>query len=244
VAPATKTLTFAQQGTMQGPFPTNTKDQLGLPAAPALPGAVALDAPEAPVEVVHGYGAAVPIKVRRSMGADAALTLTPLPLPPGLAVPDAPIAEKAAEGSVTVNAAVEAALGAMTIGLTAKGKLAGKDQVFAAPAVTLNVVRPAEVRLAAPGLEVKAGETVELKGQILRKGPFKEPVTLKVNGLPAGLKAEPVTVAPDATDFAIKVVAEPSAAEATATGNVAPAFQVNKKDYATPPTPLAVKVIK
>lgn len=239
VATATKLLTFAQQGM----FPTKTASQTGLPAASALPGAVTLEAPEAPIEVAHGYGAAIPIQVDRTMGADGALTIAPLPLPPGLAVPDATIAEKAAEGSVAVTAAPEAALGPMTIGLTAKGKFADKDRTFAVPAVTLNVVRPAALQLLAPNLDVKAGETVELKGKVVRQGPFREPVAVKIDGLPAGLKSDPVTVAPDASDFAIKVVADPSSAAATVTGQVAIAFQVNKKDYPVPPTPLAVKVL-
>jgi hypothetical protein len=34
------------------------------------------------------------------------------------------------------------------------------------------------------------------------------------------------------------------AAAATATARLVPAFQINKKDYATPPLPLAVKVVK
>ena len=52
--------------------------------------------------------------------------------------------------------------------------------------------RPPRVELAAPGVEIKPGATVELKGKIVRKGTFDGPVTVKINGLPAGLKAEPV----------------------------------------------------
>jgi hypothetical protein len=123
----------------------------------------------------------------------------------------------------------------MTIGLTAKGKFAGTDRTFAVPAVTLNVVRPAELQLAAPGLDVKAGATAELKGKVLRKGAFKEPVTVKVNGLPAGLKADPVTVPPDASDFSVKVVAEPSAAAATVAGNVAHRLPGQQEGLSRPP---------
>jgi hypothetical protein len=164
-------------------------------------------------------------------------------LPAGVAVPNVTLKEKEAEASVAVNAAPEAPLGTSTIGLTAKGKFANKDQTFSVPAVAITVVRPAELQLAAANLEVKAGQTAELKGKVVRKSPFAEPVTVKVNGLPAGLKAEPVTVAPDASDFTIAVIAEEAAAAAMANGNVAMAFQVNKKDYTVPPTPLAVKVL-
>jgi hypothetical protein len=239
VVPARKDLLFAQQGTL----PTNSVTQIGLAAAPSLPQAVVLETSAAPVEVVHGYGTSVPILLTRSSGADAELALSSLPLPPGLAVPAAKVAEKANEGAVPVNAAVETPLGAMTIGLVAKGKIDKIDQTFAIPAVTLNVIRPASLELAAPAIEAKAGSTTELKGKIVRKGPFKEPVTVKITGLPAGLKADPVTVAPEQSDFTVPVIADEKAAVAQATANVAIAFQVNKKDYPTPAVPLTVKVI-
>lgn len=239
VREAFKDLVFAQQGNL----PINTVNQTGLPAAPAPAPAVTLDAPDKPVEIAHGYGTPVTVKVTRPKGADAALAVTPLPLPPGLAVPATNIAEKAAEGKIPVNAAVEAPLGTMTIALVAKGKFGGQEQTITVPAITLNVVRPANVELGTKAIEVKAGATFELKGKVVRKEPFKEPVTVRINGLPAGLKADPVTVAPTASDFVIKVVADPKAAAATVNGNVAVAFQVNKKDYPSSPLPLGVKVL-
>src|SRR5207302_808999 len=117
------------------------------------------------------------------------------------------------------------------------------EHTLTLPAVTLNVVRPVALELAAPGVEVKAGASVELKGKVVRKGTFKEPITIKLSGLPAGLKADPVAVAADQSEFTAKIIAEPTAAAATAAANVAPAFQINKKDYLTPPVPLAVKVV-
>ena len=62
----------------------------------------------------------------------------------------------------------------MSIALLAKGKFAAGEQTIAAPEVTLNVVRPVVLELAAPGIEVKAGETVELKGKIARKGTARK----------------------------------------------------------------------
>ena len=239
IVAAEKAIVFAQLGGM----PTHSWTQVGLPAAPALPRPAALEAPES-LEVVHGFGASIPIKITRQAGAEGALALAALPLPPGVTVPAAKVEDKAAEGSAKVDVATTAPLGAMTIALTAKGKLGGKDQLLAIPAVTLQVVRPAALELAAAAAEVKPGATVEVKGKVVRRGPFKEPVTVKLNGLPAGLKAEPVTVAPDATDFTLKVLAEANAPASTATAQAVLSFQVNKKDYPTPPTPLAVKVIK
>ena len=232
-------LVFAQQTNL----PTCTIIQTGLVAAPALTTPVTLDTPSQPVEVAHGFSATIPVKVMRSKGSDAGLTITPLPLPPGLTVPNATIAEKKAEGSVTVNAAVAAALGTTTIALQAKGKFAGTDRIIALPVVTLSVVQPASVELAAPGIEVKPSTTTELKGKIVRKGAFDGSVTVKINGLPAGLKSEPVTVAKDSSSFVVKVAADAKAVATSAGSQVALAFQVDKKDYSVPPTPLAVKVL-
>lgn len=101
---ATKTTIYAQQATL----PTNSQTQTGLTAATALPRPLRLDTPAEPVEVVHGFGAPIPIKVDRKEGGEGKLTVTPLPLPTGLTVSDLVIAEKAAEGVATVNAAPEA----------------------------------------------------------------------------------------------------------------------------------------
>ena len=240
VVEASKIIVFAEQGTLA----TNVMLQEGLSAATALPTPITLEAPTTPVVVVHGYGANVPVKAVRSPGTeDAALAFGSLPLPGGFTIGASNLPAKAVEGGATVNAAVEAPLGPTVLVLTAKGSVAGKERTLAIPAVTVEVVRPAEVGLAAPSVEVKAGETVEVKGKVARRGPFKEPVTVKLDALPAGLKADPVTLAPEASDFTIKLVADPKAAAAQAPAQVNLAFQVNKKDYPTPATPLAIKVV-
>ena len=102
---------------------------------------------------------------------------------------------------------------------------------------------PATVAIAAPGLEIKPGATVELAGSIVRKGGYDGAVTVKINGLPAGLKADPVTVAGKESSFAVKIVADAKAAVTSAETQVALAYQVEKKDYSVSPVPLAVKVV-
>jgi hypothetical protein len=240
VVGTSKSVVFAEQGTLA----TNTFVQDGLPAATSLSTPITLDAPTTPIEVVHGYGANVPVKATRSVGTeDVVLTFASLPLPAGFAIGASTIPAKANEGGATVNAAPEAPLGQSIVVLTAKGSVGGKEKILAIPAVTLEVVRPAAVELSGPSTEVKAGTTVEFKGKVARKGPFKEPVTVKVDGLPAGLKADPVIVPPDQSEFTLKLVADPKAAAGQGTAQVALAFQINKKDYPVPPAPLAVKVI-
>jgi hypothetical protein len=53
-----------------------------------------------------------------------------------------------------------------------------------------------------------------------------------------------VTVAPDASEFTVKIVADAGAAAAMGNAKAVMAFQINKKDYNTPPTALAIKVVK
>ncbi len=240
VVKAGKTVVFAQQP----PLPTNSMTQSGLTAAPALAIPVAIDAPAEAIEVAHGYGAAVPLKVARGKDAEGALAVSALNPPPGLTVPPATIGAKDAGGTVTVNTTTDLPLGRMTLAVVAKGKVAGADRTVEAPILTLNVVRPAVMERPAGGIEVKPGATAEIKGKVVRKGAFKEPVTVKVSGLPAGLKADPVTVAPADSEFTVKVVADGKAAPATATAGLTLAFQVNKKDYpADAPAPVPVKVL-
>jgi hypothetical protein len=236
---AFKTLIFAQQTNL----PTSTATQYGLVVAPALATPVTLDSPISPIEVAQGFGATIPVKVVRSKGSDGVLAIAALPPPPGLTVPGDQIAAKATEGTVRVQAALEAALGTTTIALQAKGKIGNSDQTIAVPAVTLSVVRPAGIELGMAAIEVKAGTTAELKGKVVRKGTFNEPVTVRINGLPAGLKADPVAVAAGAAEFVVKVVADPKATASSTAAEVKLAFQVQKKDYSVPATPLAVKVL-
>jgi len=240
VVEASKVFVFATQATL----PTNTQRFLGLTATTVPSQPLTIETQTGPFEVAHGYGTSVPVKVVRQKDATGALAITSLPLPPGLTIPAANVGEKAEEVAVTVNTAVEHPLGNVSVALVAKGKVGGFDRTFGVPAITLNVVKPAVVELASANVDLKAGGTAEIKGKVTRKGAFKEPVTVKLNGLPAGTKAEPVTLAADKSEFTIKLTAEEKAAPATASASAALAFQVNKKDYPNAPTtPLSIKVL-
>jgi hypothetical protein len=240
VVGTSKPIVFAEQGTLA----TNQIVQEGLPATIALPTPIALDAPASPIEVVPGYPANVPIKATRSPGTeDVVLTFGTLPLPVGFAVASSTLPAKAVEANAILNIGADAPIGPTLVAITAKGAIGGKERTLSVPLVTLEVVRPAAVELASNTIEIKAGATVELKGKVIRKGPFQEPVTVKIDVLPAGLKADPATVPPDQSEFTLKIVADAKAAPAQATSQVALAFQVAKKDYPVPTTPLAVKVM-
>ncbi|WP_240906948.1 hypothetical protein [Paludisphaera rhizosphaerae] len=236
---ATRREIFAQQEYLA----TNVLELDALATAPAAPSLVTIDAPAGPIEAVHGQPATIPVKIARTTGADAAMDVTALPLPAGMTVAAVKVPEKADQATISVVVAAEAPLGLSTLGFQSKGKFAPGERTIAAPVVALNVVRPVELNLEKPVVEAPAGATVELKGKVVRKGSFRDPVVVKVDGLPAGIKAEPATVAPEATDFIVKLVAEAGAKPADAAAKVLAAFQIDKKDYAFPPSPLTVKVV-
>ncbi len=231
----------------QGPVPISVQTQQELIGAVALPKALALDSVAAPIELVHGYGTPVAIKKRTlDPKANIAVALEPTqPLMPGITIPNATIADKAPEGAITVNVAVAAPIVPGSLAFRGKFKANNVDDVADVPAVSYVIVRPADIAFAMPKLELKAGSTGAIKAKITRRGPFKDPVTVTLTGLPAGLKADPVVVAaaPFADDFTIKVVADKTAKPADATAQVALKYQVNKADYPAPPTPLPIKIL-
>lgn len=222
---------------------TNVLEREALATAPSTAGVIALDAPAGPIEVAHGQSATIPVKIARTAGADAAVDLNPLALAPGFTAAAVKVAEKADAADFAVAVAPEAALGATTVGLSAKGKFADVERVVEAPVVTLNVVRPVDLTLDQPAVEIAPGASVEVKGKLARKGSFKDPVVVKLDGLPAGLKAEPVTVAPEASDFVLKLEAAADAAPAEAAAKVLAAFQIAAKDYPYPPAALTTKIV-
>ena len=234
-------LVFAQQGNV----PLNLAMQIGLLAAPAPPGRVTLEVPVSPIQVVHGHEVSFSVRIVRDEGAEADLEVSAMLPPPGLTVAKAKVEAKASEVQPTIKAAPEAPLGRTAIVLIADGKLDREPVNVAAPAVQVEVVRPVIVELEASGsaVEVAAGRTVEVRGRLVRNGPFREPVTLKLNGLPAGLDAEPMTVGPDDAEFALVIEAKPDVKAATADVQLAISLKLADKDYKTPPLPLTVKVL-
>ncbi len=123
-------------------FPT----QPGLFAIAVQAAPRRIDAPAGPIEVTRGSATTFKVTVSRPKEtAWGALSLRPLPLPPGLSIPEIELGAKATEATVKVSVTGEHPPGAVTIVLTAQGKITGANRQFAVPAVTLNVVRPSTV---------------------------------------------------------------------------------------------------
>jgi hypothetical protein len=238
VVPASNETVFASQG----PLPVNVVKQDGLMIAAGLPAPVGLTTPETPIEVAHGFEGAFPLKLERKEGGEPALDLTLVNPPAGLTIAANKVPEKAGEFGVTLKSGIETPIGQHIVGLNAKGKLAGADQVVDAPVIRLNVVLPIGLEGIPKEIAVKPGQKAELKGKLVRKPSMKAEVTLTLEGLPAGLKAEPVKLAPDAADFTFAITAEANAAAAMANATIKTAFKAGDKDYPPQTAPVAVKV--
>lgn len=83
-----------------------------------------------------------------------------------------------------------------------------------APVRRMVVILPLAVKLSGPNVieapfDAKKGATVKLQGKIERREGLKADVALALTGLPAGAKAEAVTVKADATDFTVNVTFPP-----------------------------------
>lgn len=219
-------------------------NQVGLPTAIASASPLGFEIAPGPLELAHGHGLPIPIKVHRPPGPDMSspLAIAAAPLPPGWTIPAATIAEGASDGVATVIAGIEAPLGRTSVVLTAKGKLGGRERTLVLPAVLIDVVRPASV--VASGLaSLKPGETIEIRGRVERKPPFAGPVTVRLDALPAGLTFVPESVPPDRAEFNLKLVAGADAPVATGAARLVAAFQVDKKDYPPVVGPIEIRVV-
>ncbi len=52
-----------------------------------------------------------------------------------------------------------------------------------------------------------------------------------------------MVVPPEATDFLLKISADPKAVPTEATAQLALAFKLGPRDYATPPVPITIKLV-
>jgi hypothetical protein len=138
------------------------------------------------------------------------------------------IAELAANvntGDVTV--LVPAELPSPVYDVTVQAELldAGKKPIATAyaPVRRMQVILPITVNLDGPSriettFDVKKGAVVKLVGKIERREGLKADVVLALTGLPAGAKAEAVTVKADATVFAVSITLPPTIAPGEFTG--------------------------
>jgi hypothetical protein len=137
-----------------------------------------------------------------------------LPAPPAAKEPATNIAT---DGEVSVLVPVD--LGASVYDVTVQAELLAPDKkavaVAYAPVQRLPVRQALIVKLTgteriAVVLDPKKGAALKIEGKLERQAGLKGDVALVLTGLPAGAKADAVTVKADAADFTVNVVLPPN----------------------------------
>lgn len=121
---------------------TRVQTQPGLFATTTSAAPITFNAPAGPIELAQGSGTTFKVKLIRPKGAEGALTLKPLPLPPGLVIPDAKVDATETETEIKVKVDRDHPPGPVTVVLTARGRIAGAERWLAIPAVTLQIAQP------------------------------------------------------------------------------------------------------
>jgi len=207
------------------------------------------------LDVVRGYPAPVPVTLTRSMPA-ATLPIEVSSLIPQVQVPGQPLnaalftltpanaAANVGNLELKVTPGPQAPLGKLALIVQGKTKLANVDKIVTAPAATINVLAPFTVNLETPALTLTPGQVVSLKGKIVRQAVFKEAVTLRLDGLPAGVTlATPIApIAAGATDFQIDLKVDPKFAVPTANLSLGATATIGGVAHPQPPTAVAAKL--
>jgi hypothetical protein len=267
---ASRTIVFAQQTIstpgfgMAGTIPSYTRPLVSLTSAVIKPGPILLNPEASKLVVPQGSVVDVPIQVVRTTAAEKKYKLAALSPPTGLSVAELEIGETGTRATVKVTAAADAPVGLLMVGLVAQAPSQGggpatrrgtgaantrgpapppPPPAVASAMIAVEVVRPASLELTATEINLTPGGSAELRGKVIRVAPFAEEVEVKVDGLPVGIKAAPVKVAADASEFTLTLEAAGDAVPAAALANAVLAFRLGDKNAAGAPVPLSVKVL-
>jgi hypothetical protein len=270
---ASRTIVFAQQTIstpgfgMAGTIPSYTRPLVSLTSAVIKPGPILLNPEVSKLVVPQGSAVEVPIQVVRSTTAEKEqkYKLAPLSPPTGLSVAEREIGATGTSATVKVTAAADAPLGPLVVGLVAQAPSQGgapatrrgtgaatargpappppPPPAVAAAMIAVEVVRPASLELAATEIDLTPGNSAALRGKVTRVAPFAQEVEVKLDGLPAGVKAAPVKVAADASEFTLTLEAAGDAVPTTTPASAVLAFRLGDKNAAGAPVPLSVKVL-
>ena len=266
---ASRTIVFAQQTItapgfgISGTIPSYGRPLVSLASAVTRPGPILLNHEASKLVVPQGSTVELPLQVVRTIEEKKTYKLVALSPPTGLSVAESEVGEIGTSAKVKVTAAADAPLGPLMVGLVAQAPTRGAGHrppgrrcrepagrraappppAVAAAMIAVEVVRPATLELAAEEIALTPGATAELRGRVSRVAPFAQEVVVKLEGLPAGVKAEPVKVAADVAEFTLTLKAADDVAPVQARANAVLAFKLGGKDYSGEPGPLALKVI-
>ncbi|MBY0526693.1 MAG: PPC domain-containing protein [Gemmataceae bacterium] len=207
------------------------------------------------VEVVKGFPVMVPVTLTRGMTVanlpiEVSATVpgfTPAagqPAPPGTFTIQ-PTNAAAGAGNATFNLATgaNAPEGKQNLVVQGKVKINNVDRLVVGPAVSLVVVRPFNVEVD-PKVTLTPGQMVAIKGKINRQAVFKDAVTLKLDGLPAGVTlAKPLApIAPGSTEFQIELKVDPKYATPAASLTLTASTTLGAMPYAHPAVTVAAAI--
>jgi hypothetical protein len=266
---ASRTIVFAQQTIstpgfgMAGTIPSYTRPLVSLTSAVIKPGPILLNPEASKLVVPQGSVVEVPIEVVRTTNAEQKYKLAALSPPTGLSVAELEIGATGTHATVKVTAAADAPVGPLMVGLVAQAPSQGgapatrrgtgaantrgaappPPPAVAAAMIAVEVVRPASLELAATEINLTPGGSAELRGKVTRVAPFAQEVEVKLDGLPVTIKAAPVKVAADASEFTLTLEAAGDAVPVAALANAVLAFKLGDKNAAGAPVPVTVKVL-
>ncbi len=207
------------------------------------------------LELVKGYPATVPVKLARAKDQAALAILVtgvgPVSVPaPGQPAPPGPLVFQPSQpatadsATCTVTVPVTGPEGALDLVMEGRAKVGTVERTVTSTAVPVVVRRPFEVQLSDTALTLTPGQTVVLKGKIVRQSVFKEPVQLALAGLPPGvtLAAPPKPLTAEQTDFQLELKVDAKfAATMSATLTLTCSTTINGTAYAHPPITVTAK---
>lgn len=207
------------------------------------------------VELVHGLAKGLPVAL--NWAKDVKTPYPPVevsvlgqgeggkPLPGGVVFKPANIPAGMLKAELSLTAPTAHAEGRATdLVLQAKTKVAGKDVTLVGPMVRVQVKRPFELTLEGKHV-LKPGQAYVLKGTVKREAGFKDPIQLKVEGLPPGVTAAPIKPLPaEQAEFQIELKVDAKAAAVMQEMTLSATVTIGGMAYAHPARKISLEVEK
>ncbi|MBW3542360.1 MAG: pre-peptidase C-terminal domain-containing protein [Planctomycetes bacterium] len=185
-----------------------------LAVAPAAPFSVRVEPPQA----VFGQQLTGKVKliVTRPEGIDEEIALAITPdktgLPPNVTAAVPPIPKGQNEVEIAFTGTDKAPLGEFSANIIATHKKGNATLSQPVPAVGLKLDVPFRLTLDPGAAKLAKGGTLAVTAKIERNPAFAAPVTVTLENLPAGVTAQPATIAADQTEVEIPLAAGQDAA--------------------------------
>ncbi|MBX9652256.1 PPC domain-containing protein [bacterium] len=198
------------------------------------------------VRVAHGSNANVNVTIQRGAGVTEEVRIVPRvrtpSYPDGLEVT---IPKDKSDGVITFPGNVERGLSRGIVVFEAITNVAGREVRVTLPPITVEVVRPFAVEVPEQQASIPPTGEHPLAVIVRREGTFKDEVRVRVDDLPKGIVAEPLTIAEGVVSGNIQIKAA-EAVPGEYTIKLVAATDVSgrkqTKDYELPPQPIRLTV--